>query len=57
MRYLWKVPVRMGNAKLQAFLGEEPSTPIDEAVRVTLADLGCIEQKPAKAAKPVALLA
>ncbi|CDZ69665.1 NAD-dependent epimerase/dehydratase family protein [Neorhizobium galegae] len=57
MRYLWKVPVRMSNDKLRAFLGEEPSTPIDEAIRTTLADLGCIEPKPAKAAKPVALLA
>lgn len=57
MRYLWKVPVRMSNDKLRAFLGEEPSTPIDEAVRTTLVDLGCIEPKPTKAARPMALLA
>ncbi|AYD01637.1 NAD(P)H-binding protein [Neorhizobium sp. NCHU2750] len=42
MRYLWQQPVRMSNARLVAFLGEEPSTPIDVAVRATLADLGCL---------------
>ncbi|WP_117193703.1 NAD-dependent epimerase/dehydratase family protein [Rhizobium terrae] len=42
MRYLWKEPLRMNNGKLAAFLGEEPSTPIDEAVRAALADLGCL---------------
>lgn len=57
MRYLWKMPVRMRNDKLLAFLGEEPSTPIDEAVRAALIDLGCLEAKLAKGAKPVALLA
>ncbi|MBP2558315.1 nucleoside-diphosphate-sugar epimerase [Neorhizobium galegae] len=57
MRYLWNVPVRMGNNKLLAFLGEEPSTPIDDAVRTTLVDLGCVEPKPTGAAKPAALLA
>lgn len=41
MRYLWTTPVRMSNAKLIAFLGEEPHTPIDEAVRATLLDLKC----------------
>lgn len=44
MRYLWKQPVRMDNSKLVAFLGAEPRTPIDEAVRATLASLGCLEQ-------------
>lgn len=43
MRYLWKIPVRMGNDRLRAFLGEEPSTPIDEAVRAALVDLGCLD--------------
>jgi len=43
MRYLWKMPVRMRNDKLLAFLGEEPSTPIDEAVRAALMDIGCLE--------------
>ena len=56
MRYLWKMPVRMGNDKLLAFLGEEPSTPIDEAVYATLADLGCLEADPVQAEKPRAML-
>lgn len=42
MRYLWREPVRLGNQKLVAFLGEEPRTPLDEAVRATLRGLGCL---------------
>ena len=42
MRYLWKEPLRMRNDKLVAALGSEPRTPIDEAVRATLASIGCI---------------
>jgi nucleoside-diphosphate-sugar epimerase len=42
MRYLWRVPVRMSNARLVRVLGEEPHTPLDEAVRSTLAGLGCL---------------
>jgi len=57
MRYLWKAPVRMSNDRLVGFLGEEPSTPIDEAVRATLGDLGCLEADWAKVGKPKALLA
>ncbi|MBX5228267.1 NAD(P)H-binding protein [Rhizobium sp. NLR9b] len=44
MRYLWKVPLRMSNAKLVAELGKEPRTPIDEAVRATLVALGCLPE-------------
>lgn len=43
MRYLWKVPVRLDNAKLVAFLGEEPHTPTDIALRTTLEGLGCLK--------------
>lgn len=43
MRYLWKQPLRLDNSKLVAFLGHEPHTSLDIAVRTTLADLGCIE--------------
>ena len=39
MRYLWRAPVRLDNAKLVAFLGEEPHTPLGEAVWRTLAAL------------------
>ncbi|MCA1968058.1 MAG: NAD(P)H-binding protein [Rhizobium sp.] len=43
MRYLWREPLRMSNARLVSFLGAEPHTPIDEAVRLTLDGLGCLE--------------
>lgn len=42
MHYLWETPLRMTNAKLRGFLGEEPTTPIDQAVRETLVSLGCL---------------
>jgi hypothetical protein len=45
MRYLWEVPVRMGNEPLVAALGIEPHTPLDEAVRRTLIGLGCLSSK------------
>ncbi|NML73027.1 NAD(P)H-binding protein [Rhizobium sp. S-51] len=43
MRYLWRETIRMDNARLVGFLGAEPRTPIDEAIRVTLESLGCLE--------------
>lgn len=42
MRYLWREPFRLDNARLRAFLGEETHTPLDAAVRKTLAGLGCL---------------
>lgn len=39
MRYLWRVALRLDNRKLVRFLGEEPHTPLDEALRETLAGL------------------
>ncbi|MDL2405130.1 SDR family NAD(P)-dependent oxidoreductase [Rhizobium calliandrae] len=42
MRYLWKVPLQMRNDKLVAILGEEPHTPIDEAVKASLVAIGCL---------------
>jgi nucleoside-diphosphate-sugar epimerase len=42
MRYLWSTPVRMTNAKLQAVLGHEPHTPLDEAVEAALLGMGCL---------------
>lgn len=42
MRYLWQVPVRMDNAKLQALLGQEPHTPLDEAVEANAARAGLL---------------
>jgi nucleoside-diphosphate-sugar epimerase len=41
MRYLWREPVRMDNARLITALGQEPHTPLDEAVEATLIGLGC----------------
>ena len=42
MRYLWQQPLRLDNGKLRAFLGEEPHTPLEQALEVTLASLGCM---------------
>jgi nucleoside-diphosphate-sugar epimerase len=42
MRYLWQTPVRLTNARLVKVLGAEPRTPLDAAVRETLAALGCL---------------
>jgi nucleoside-diphosphate-sugar epimerase len=42
MRYLWTNAVFMDNAKLRAALGEEPHTPLDEAVRAALTGMGCL---------------
>ena len=40
MRYLWQVPLHIRNDKLAGFLGFEPRTPIETAVRDSLRDLG-----------------
>lgn len=45
MRYLWNTAVRLRNDKLVAFLGQEPHTPLDEAVQKTLAGLGCLKEQ------------
>jgi hypothetical protein len=42
MRYLWRKPHRLDNSELVEVLGEEPRTPIVEAVRRTLLDLKCL---------------
>ncbi|MDR6498066.1 nucleoside-diphosphate-sugar epimerase [Burkholderia ambifaria] len=43
MRYLWREPLRMDNARVTAVLGREPLTPLDTAVEATLAGLGCLK--------------
>ena len=50
MRYLWQQPLQMTNAKLVAAIGAEPHTPLDVAVRDTLAGLGCLPAGAAGAA-------
>ena len=42
MRYLWTKPIGLDNAKLVRVLGAEPHTPLDQAMRTTLADMGCL---------------
>lgn len=42
MRYLWQQPLRLDNSRLVSFLGAEPNTPLDEAMRATLADAGAL---------------
>ena len=42
MRYLWIKPIGLDNTKLVRFLGAEPHTPLDVAMRATLADMGCL---------------
>lgn len=44
MRYLWQQPIGLDDAKLRAFLGEIPSTPLDAAMRETLSDMGCLPE-------------
>ncbi|MFT3810113.1 MAG: SDR family NAD(P)-dependent oxidoreductase [Micropepsaceae bacterium] len=39
MRYLWRRPLRLANERLTEFLGREPHTTLDDAVRATLAGL------------------
>lgn len=43
LKYLWDRPVRLYNDRLLAALGHEPRTPLDDAVRTTLAASGCLE--------------
>lgn len=40
--HLWRRPIRLTNRRLIDALGEEPRTPLDEAVRTTLLALGCL---------------
>ena len=49
MRYLWREPLRLDNAKLVRALGREPHTPLGEAVARTLKDLGCLQRERAAA--------
>ncbi len=42
LRYLWQTPVRMNNKKLLNILGEEPHTPLEQAIHATLHGLKCL---------------
>jgi nucleoside-diphosphate-sugar epimerase len=52
MRYLWRQPVRLSNARLLAVLGNEPHTPLDVAVRLTLQGLGSLPEQNQVSASP-----
>lgn len=57
MRYLWRQTIRLDNSRLVDFLGEEPQTPIDTAVRTTLQGLECLPPETVGAGHvPTALL-
>ncbi len=45
MRYLWDKPIGLDNAKLVRFLGEEPHTPIDVALKATLVDMDLVRDR------------
>jgi nucleoside-diphosphate-sugar epimerase len=45
MGYLWRTPIRLDNRKLVALIGSEQHTPLDEAVRASLAALGCLGER------------
>jgi nucleoside-diphosphate-sugar epimerase len=42
MRYLWQQPLALDNTRLRALLGEEPHTPLPQAVRASLQGMGCL---------------
>jgi nucleoside-diphosphate-sugar epimerase len=50
MRYLWENDVLLDNTRLVSFLGEEPHTPLDQALRTALEGQGCLESARANAA-------
>ena len=44
MRYLWDTPHQLDNARLVQLIGPEPRTPLDKALRQSLADLGLLSR-------------
>lgn len=50
MRYLWQEPLRLDNRKLLSLIGREPHTPVDEAVRTSLIEMGCLSPMAASGA-------
>ncbi|PUA97765.1 nucleoside-diphosphate-sugar epimerase [Acidovorax sp. 107] len=50
MRYLWRTPHRLDNARLRALICDEPHTPFDQAVRQALMDLGLVAMQSSRAA-------
>jgi nucleoside-diphosphate-sugar epimerase len=42
MRYLWESDLKLDNAKLLSLLGEEPHTPIEQALKTILRSIKCL---------------
>ncbi len=57
MRYLWDTPHQLDNTRLLQLIGQEPRTPLDKAVRQSLADLGCLPTNQANQANSTLKLA
>jgi nucleoside-diphosphate-sugar epimerase len=56
MRYLWQQPLALDNSRLRALLGEEPHTPLVDAVRASLQRMGCLPGSvPAAPSRPEGL--
>jgi nucleoside-diphosphate-sugar epimerase len=52
MRYLWQRSLLLDNRKLLRFLGEEPHTPLEDALRATLTGLGCLPPEGSAGGEP-----
>jgi nucleoside-diphosphate-sugar epimerase len=57
MRYLWRRPIGLDNAKLVRFLGAEPHTPLDVAIRASLASMGVLQSAPEPASRSSSAMA
>lgn len=57
MRYLWRAPLRLDNAKLVSLIGPEPHTPAEAMLRATLDGLGCLPATPSVLPKQRAAVA
>ncbi|WP_207796548.1 NAD(P)H-binding protein [Sphingomonas oleivorans] len=44
IRRFWRSPMRLDNSRMVALLGAEPHTPLDIAIRDTLAGMGCLDE-------------
>ncbi|WP_421929006.1 NAD-dependent epimerase/dehydratase family protein [Neoaquamicrobium sediminum] len=41
---VWQHPMRFDNTRLVEIIGPEPRTPLDEAMRATLIEMGCLDE-------------
>jgi len=44
MRYLWRTPHALVNTRMKELIGDEPHTPLDDAVRDALGGLGLLDR-------------